>query len=55
MAISGAKIPFDYGLFFGAILHWIGRDPDRKTRLGDDGYYDYLVLPKRQTRRGLAG
>ena len=39
------KIPFHYGLFYGAMCYWLRREPDQKSCLGYDGFYDFLYYP----------
>ena len=39
------QIPFHYGLFYGAMCHWLGREPDLKVNAGFDGFYDYVYYP----------
>ena len=45
------KIPFHYGLFYGAMCHWVGREPDQSVRHGDDGFYDFLYYPANDTEK----
>ncbi len=39
------QIPFQLGLFYGAMCHTLGRCPDHKVLLGDDRYYDFQYYP----------
>lgn len=41
-----ARIPFDYGLFYNAMVGLLGREPDRRVRHGLDGFYDNVYRPK---------
>jgi hypothetical protein len=43
--VAQKQIPFHYGLFYGAMCHWVGREPDQRVRHGDDGFYDFLYYP----------
>lgn len=45
------KIPFNYGLFYHSMLGLFGREPDRMTRHGDDGYYRFLYEPQDDQER----
>lgn len=45
------KIPFDFSLFFGAVVHLAGKEPDRFVRHGDSGFYDFIwILAKKDMR-----
>lgn len=42
------RMPFHYGLFYNAMIGFLGREPDHATRLGWDGFYEFRYLPKNQ-------
>ena len=39
-------VPFHFGIFWHAMLTLLGREPDRITRFGWDGYYEFRYEPR---------
>lgn len=51
MIFTPEKVPFDQSLFFGALVHLVGKEPYGKVNHGDSGYYDfYWFLDKKELR-----
>lgn len=44
--VVGDKIPFHYGIFFHAVVGYLGREPDFKCDYGWDGYYYWWYEPQ---------
>lgn len=40
------RIPFNYGLFYYAMVGWIGREPNSSVCMGWNGYYEFRYKPR---------
>ena len=39
------RIPFHVGMFYAAMCHYAGREPDQKVFGGYDGFYEFTYYP----------
>lgn len=46
-------IPFDYSLFYNAMVGLIGRIPSTMIRYGSVGFYDFVYIPENDTERRI--
>ena len=44
--MASRTVPFNYGLFWHAMIGLVGREPDKHRRLGWDGTYTFRYEPK---------
>ena len=44
--MKSPTVPFHFGIFWYAMIALLGREPDRSTRLGWDGYYEFRYDPR---------
>lgn len=40
------RTPFRFDIFYHAMLGLIGREPDRRVLLGEEGFYDFIYFPE---------
>jgi hypothetical protein len=45
------RIPFHFGLFYHAMIGFLGREPDIKHCFGDTGFYQFKYFPKNEEEK----
>lgn len=43
------KMSFHFGIFYHAVIGYLGRKPDVEACLGGDGFYQFIYVPRNET------